>query len=78
MKEEINKKLAEIFSTVFEKEIMPSDNISMQSEENWTSLKHIELIVMLEEEFEVSFDPEIIPELISKDAIAGELEKLLK
>lgn len=65
-KNEVSEKLANILSTVFEKTISVRDNFSMESSDDWTSLKHIELIVMLEEEFEISFEPEIISELTSQ------------
>ena len=78
MDEDIRIKLAGILSVIFEKDVKSTDNISMDTEENWTSLKHIELVVMLEEEFEVSFNSEIIPYLTSQEKILFELESLLK
>ena len=68
-KNEVSEKLANILSTVFEKTISVRDNFSMESSDDWTSLKHIELIVMLEEEFEISFEPEIISELTSQQKL---------
>ena len=49
----------------------------MESGDEWTSLKHIELIVMLEEEFEISFEPEMIPELTSQQKLLEYIEKKL-
>lgn len=76
-KNEISEKLANILSTVFEKTILTEDNFSMESGDEWTSLKHIELIVMLEEEFEISFEPEMIPELTSQQKLLEYIEKKL-
>lgn len=76
-KNEISEKLANILSTVFEKTILTGDNFSMESGDEWTSLKHIELIVMLEEEFEISFEPEMIPELTSQQKLLEYIEKKL-
>ena len=76
-KQDINKKLIEIFSLVFGKEFTTEDNLSMESFEDWSSLKHIELIVALEEYFEVSIKPENIPELTSKEKIIDYLYNIL-
>lgn len=76
-KNEVSEKLANILSTVFEKTISVRDNFSMESSDNWTSLKHIELIVMLEEEFEISFEPEIISELTSQQKLFEYIERQL-
>ena len=73
-KDEVSEKLANILSTVFEKTISVRDNFSMESSDDWTSLKHIELIVMLEEEFEISFEPEIISELTSQQKLFEYIE----
>lgn len=76
-KNEILEKLANVLSTVFGKTISVRDNFSMEATEDWTSLKHIELIVMLEEEFEISFEPEIIPELTSQQKLLEYIESQL-
>ena len=76
-KNEILKKLANVLSAVFEKTISVNDNFSMETSDDWTSLKHIELIVMLEEEFEISFEPEIIPELTSQQKLFEYIERQL-
>lgn len=76
-KDEVSEKLANILSTVFEKTISVRDNFSMESSDDWTSLKHIELIVMLEEEFEISFEPEIISELTSQQKLFEYIERQL-
>ena len=76
-KNEVSEKLANILSTVFEKTISVRDNFSMESSDDWKSLKHIELIVMLEEEFEISFEPEIISELTSQQKLFEYIERQL-
>ena len=52
-------RLKQVLANVFDKE---SESInhesSMDTIENWDSLKHLNLILALEEEFEVSFDEE--------------------
>jgi len=50
-------------------EASSSDNV-----EAWDSLKHINLILALEEAFGVQFDDEIIPELNSVDKILVALQ----
>ena len=43
---------------------------------SWDSLKHMQLILALEDEFDVEFPDEAIPEMMSFDAIVKMLTKL--
>jgi len=72
----MKNELLEIFSIIFNKTFKENEVISKQSEENWDSLKHIELIMAIEEEFEITFNPEEIPELDSFDKILQKIEEL--
>jgi acyl carrier protein len=71
MKEEIKEVLKKALNI---SEI--SDNISQQNCENWDSLRHLNLIVELEDEFGVSFEPEDIAEMKDIPSIQEKIEKL--
>ena len=68
--------LAEILSMLLGLEVEPEENISMQSCNMWDSMKHIEIITTVEEEFGVSFDIEDIPKLTSYNLILEKLNEL--
>lgn len=71
----IEDKLVSVFSVLFNKEIGLSDNLSMETEPAWDSMKHIEIIMTVEEEFGVSFAPEDIPSLTSFGKIKQAISK---
>ena len=52
------------------------DNASQKTLENWNSLRHLNLIVALEDEFNLSFEPEQIGIMVSVDAIVNEINKM--
>lgn len=66
-------KILSILKNVLELESVPEE-VSQQSCEKWDSLRHLNLIVELESEFKVEFEPEDIAEMKSfKD-----IERILK
>lgn len=74
--ENIEKKVAEVFSVLFKKTVSVGDDISMENEDQWDSMKHIEVIMTLEEELNVSFEPEMIPTLISMDKVVRTIKAM--
>lgn len=76
MSNQLDDKIVEIFSTLFKRTINKNDNLSMESESKWDSMKHIEVIMVLEEELGITFKPEIIPSLTSMSKIIEEIRKL--
>lgn len=52
------------------------DEISQQNCDNWDSLRHLNLIVELEDEFDVSFEPEDIAEMKDIDTIIKKIEEI--
>ena len=50
---------------------------SQKNCEKWDSLAHLNLIVELESEFGVTFEPEDIGEMTSFEGVISHLEKLL-
>ena len=64
--ENIEKKLKNVFSVVFE--LDPSfinENSSPDNIDNWDSLKHMMLISALEEEFDIQFSDQEMLELLN-------------
>jgi acyl carrier protein len=52
-----------------------TDDDSMKTIGSWDSLRHLNLIMALEEHFGISFDPEEIPELNSVRTISAAISK---
>lgn len=74
----MEKKVKDIMASVFEvssKEI--NEESSSETIENWDSMMHMNLIVALEEEFEVEFDEEEIIEMMDYQSILDILSKHL-
>ena len=71
-----------MFETVSRVLGVPRDEVSEQSSPetiaSWDSLKHMNLIVALEEEFAVSFTDEEIMSLLSVELILGSLSTRLE
>jgi acyl carrier protein len=74
MKERIKNVMSVIFD-VSSADIL--DNANSTSMDSWDSLNHMNLIVALEEEFNVIFSDEEIVELVSLEAIEKNLASKL-
>jgi acyl carrier protein len=72
MRDQIKKVLKRTFNL---EEVM--EDISQKTCETWDSLHHLSLIIELEMEFNVSFEPEDIAEMKSLDDIERKLNKLI-
>ncbi|MBP2618044.1 acyl carrier protein [Chryseobacterium jejuense] len=72
----MKEKIIEIMAEVFEMPVneFPTE-ITQGNIENWDSLKHLNLIVELEDAFDKSFEPEEISEMTSMDKIIEMIEK---
>ena len=72
----MKERIVAIMSEVFELPIadFPAE-ISQKTIENWDSLRHLNLIVELEDSFDKSFEPEEISEMITLDKIIEMLQK---
>ncbi len=57
MEDRIKKVMGSVFNVDID---LIKDNSSPDNIENWDSLKHMNLIIALEEEFEIEFDDEEI------------------
>lgn len=54
--QELMPRIQKVFSNVFGRQLEFSPSLSRLDEPRWTSLKHVELIIGLEAEFELRFD----------------------
>ena len=72
----MKEQIVAIMSEVFELPIadFPAE-ISQKTIENWDSLRHLNLIVELEDSFDKSFEPEEISEMITLNKIIEMLQK---
>ncbi len=60
----MDKQILEILKMVFELEEV-DDNCSQSNCEKWDSLKHLELVIEIESEFDVELEPEEIAQMKS-------------
>jgi acyl carrier protein len=68
----LQRLLADLFACS-QADIMPTTSVETLSE--WDSLKHLQLMLMLEEEFRVQVSPETMEQLTSVERIATWLEE---
>ena len=74
-----NIKIKEVMSAVFEIDLESiSEDSSVDTIENWDSLRHLNLILALEEEFEVSIPDEEVGNLVNYKLIELVINDLLK
>jgi acyl carrier protein len=68
------KQLSEIFSSAFEEKIELKEDSSKESIEQWDSLKHLHLILELEEQLNVRFNMEEIEQMTNINRIVAILK----
>jgi acyl carrier protein len=74
----MEKRIKEIMSVVFETDLsMITDDASPETLDIWDSLKHMNLITALEEEFHVTFSDNEILEMLSYKLILTTIGKKL-
>lgn len=72
----MKEKIKEIIATLFGlKPSEISDNISQANTEIWDSMMHVNLILNLENEFDVMFEPEEIVSMSSLDDLMETITK---
>ncbi|MHA7736605.1 acyl carrier protein [Campylobacter coli] len=72
----MEKQFYEILKNILEIEVNEHTNLSMNNCPEWNSLAHIDIIMSLEEEFEIKFDKENLTELNSQNMLLKEIKKL--
>jgi acyl carrier protein len=70
-------KIISTVQKVFEIEQI-DEKASQQNIEKWDSLGHLNLVVALEEEFDISFEPEEIAEMTSVQKIISKIEERIQ
>jgi len=74
--EQVPSSLRDLLADIFE--VTPEQittELSMETVENWDSFRHLQVILAMEEEYGVQFDPKRIPELTSVGLLQAELTK---
>lgn len=74
MIDEIRAKASKILSMALEKTIDPVTNPLRADTAKWDSLKHIELILMLEDEFKIRFSANEVNAIRSLDDIVEKIK----
>lgn len=78
MMDNTEQRIKQVMADVFD---MPaetiSENVSQDNLEGWDSLKHLDLVVALEEEFEITIPVEEVGNLISFKLIVVIIKELL-
>lgn len=74
----MEKQFYEILKNILEVEVNKHTNLSMNNCSEWNSLAHIDIIMSLEEEFEIKFDKEKLTKLNSQNILLKEIKKLKK
>jgi len=73
----LKQSVKEVMASVFEIDVNSiGDDASQKTVSKWDSLDHLNLIVELEEKFDLSFEPEDIGNMVSLEAIVTVIEKL--
>ena len=79
MNKKIYSKLSKIFDAIFDlkkkklKKLTNSNDIS-----NWDSLNNLKLIIVLEKEFKIKFDPDEIVEIKNVGELIKSIEKKIR
>lgn len=68
---EIDQIVREVFSCVLQRKIKKEEIIDRKNEPLWDSLKHVELIFMIEERFGIRFSESQMTELSGLEGIIG-------
>tara|TARA_B100000686_G_C16530589_1_gene832104 strand:+ start:103 stop:336 length:234 start_codon:yes stop_codon:yes gene_type:complete len=74
IEDRIKKVMVKLFKVSHE-EI--NDESSLHNIIEWSSIKHLELIIKLEKEFEINFDQDEIPSMINFKVICSTIESYI-
>ncbi|HEB9287506.1 TPA: acyl carrier protein [Campylobacter coli] len=72
----MEKKFYKILENILETEVNENTNINMENCKSWTSLTHIDIIMSLEEEFDIKFNKEDLNNLKSQQALLEKIQTL--
>lgn len=65
----MEKQFYEILENILETKVDENTNINMENCKNWTSLTHIDIIMSLEEEFDIKFNKNELNQLTSQNEL---------
>lgn len=68
-------RVRELLEVALGKSFDAGANVQREQEEAWDSVKHVELIFLLEDEFDMEFDEETMAQLNSVDSIVAAIER---
>lgn len=68
--------VARLLSLLLGQPVAANDDTRMESCTAWDSMKHIEIIMTIEEHFGVSFEPQDIPRLTTQALLTAKVEEL--
>ena len=71
----MRERIKQIMKEIFELDDVP-DDISQETCVQWDSMHHLQLVVGLETEFNITFEPEDIFKIISLDDIEKKIRSL--
>lgn len=72
----MEKQFYEILENILETKVDENTNINMENCKNWTSLTHIDIIMSLEEEFDIKLNKEDLNNLKSQQALLEKIQTL--
>ena len=79
MNKEIYSRLAKIFNDSFDiKKFKLKKTTSAKDISNWDSINNLKLIIILEKEFKIKFDPDEIVEIKNVGELIKSIEKKIK
>lgn len=74
--ETIDQRVLHVFSSVFGREI--AADATRETTGEWTSLRHLQVVLGLEEEFEIEFDLEALQDLQSVKEFTAAVQQQLQ
>lgn len=74
----MENKFYEILENILEIKVDENTNLNMQNCKNWTSLAHIDIIMSLEEEFNIKFNKEELTNLKSQNDLLNAIKSKAK
>jgi acyl carrier protein len=72
---EIRRGVAEILSIILGRPVAVEEIVNRSSENKWDSLRHVELILLMEERFNLSFTEEEMGAIDSSERICSLIEQ---
>ncbi|EAJ0341463.1 acyl carrier protein [Campylobacter lari] len=78
MQQQSLQQFYKILENILEVNINENSNLSMQNCKNWTSLNHIDIIMSLEEEFEIKFNKDELSQLKSQNELLQAIKSKVK